>query len=194
MKTLAMTGYANVSIKHYLTLMVLGFLLSACGDFKPVSNIYDLPYASPPNAPPEYKKGWEDGCKSGFSAYGNDVMKTFYHFQQDINSMRNTSYVKAWSDSFNYCRSFVNRLQGGSGKKVALDEAPAAISGKGMNIRATYDQRGRFPLQEPGLNVPLFEGMELPGWGTSGWGKNVPCSTDWLGRMPEGCGWMGYGE
>ncbi len=173
--------------------VVVCLLLSACGDFKPVSNIYDLPYAYPPNAPPEYKAGWEHGCKTGFSSMGNLFIKTFYKFTQDENMRRNPSYMRAWIDSFDYCRSVVNRLQAGSGRTLAEGEAPAVLSNSGLNIRPNYDVRDTVGITKSGMKLGIFQGLDIPGWGSAGWGKNVGCQKDWLWRTPEGCYPGGYG-
>lgn len=172
---------------------VVCLLLAACGDFKPVSNMYDLPYAYPPNAPPDYKAGWEHGCKSGFGSMGNLFIKTFYKFTQDDNMRRNPSYMRAWTDAFDYCRSVVNRLQAGSGRTLKAGESPAIFSNTGLNVRPNYDVRDTTGITKPGLGMGLFDGLDIPGWGGSGWGKNVSCQKDWLWRTPEGCHPGGYG-
>ena len=159
------------------------------------SNIYQLPYKAPPNAPQEYKLGWEHGCKSGLAAYGNDFYKTFYKFTQDLKLIRNPVYYKAWSDSFHYCRAYVNRLLAGySFRGVPEGEVDPIFDPKTITIRPVYDQRNESNTKGyDSLKVPLFEGLELPGWNENGWGSDVACQSDWLGRQRH-LNWLGQAE
>lgn len=156
--------------------------------------VYDIPYAYPEDAPEEWKKGWEHGCKSGYSAYGNMYYKTLYKYEQDPVMMRHAYYAKAWLDAFGYCRTYVNRYLAGEpfgGDKTKYELfSSSSLSVGGGDHRSTslVNQRWGLELDQ------WYGGIDSPGYGTLGWGANVPCQTDWLGRMPEGCGWMGYGK
>lgn len=51
-----------------------------------------------------FKQGWEDGCDTGLSAYGNDTYKRLYTFKQDLVLVDNPEYYRAWKDAYLYCR------------------------------------------------------------------------------------------
>lgn len=60
-----------------------------------------------PEGPPEFQKGWEDGCDSGLYIYGGGAYRGGYKYTQDINMANNPEYYKAWKDAYNYCRLYV---------------------------------------------------------------------------------------
>ncbi len=150
---------------------------------------YDMPYATPEDAPPEWKKGWEHGCKSGLSAYGNDWYKTWYRFEQDTTLLTNPNYSKAWLDAFNYCRQYINRYL--AAESLNPERAAGVFSTHDLNIKPG-DLRGDVIVtKKSGMEPPMWQGLDAPGWGKNGWGADVPCESDWLGRKPANCGWMG---
>lgn len=57
-----------------------------------------------PDGPPEFRKGWEDGCDTGIGVYGDDRYKFAYTFKQDLNLLKNPAYYRAWRDAYTYCR------------------------------------------------------------------------------------------
>lgn len=176
-------------------LLILGSLgLSGCKSFGAAfPRTYDLPYAYPDDAPPEWKKGWEQGCKSGLSAYGNTWYKTWYNFEQDATMLDNSYYSKAWLDSFNYCRGYINRLL--AGENNAGDKSGGILSTTTLNLGSPAgDLRDQsLVTKRYGLELdPWYGGMDAPGTGKSGWGSAVPCEGDWLGQKPSGCTWMGH--
>lgn len=61
---------------------------------------------TPPGSP-EFQKGWNDGCETGFSASGNDRYKAAYAFKQDISLLNNPEYYRAWKDAYTHCRWYV---------------------------------------------------------------------------------------
>lgn len=154
--------------------------------------MYGLPYDTPKNAPPEWKLGWEHGCKSGYSAYGADFHKSIYSFTQDVKMIQNADYSKAWTDGFNYCRAFINRyLAGESFSNVPDGEYSKIFSTRNFNLKG-FNLRNEKDVVSKGLGLGIFDGVDPPGWGEWKWGGDVSCEHDWLGRMPKGCGWMGY--
>lgn len=61
-----------------------------------------------PNAPPDYKQGWNDGCDSGLAAYGGSTYTwTGYKFKQDYTQLDNQEYYGAWQQGWLYCRWYV---------------------------------------------------------------------------------------
>lgn len=165
-----------------VTLLALT-LMSGCG-FGKIRGL-DGP---PEGAPPEYRLGWEHGCQSGFTTFSNDFYKKFYTFKQDVKMMKNVIYARAWNDSYAYCRSFINRY--------LTDGLLWGPGFQGINnnlFDGTADLRGRLPFsQDDGFGNFFHGGMDTPGWGSMAWGADAPCQGDWLGRKPDGCGWMGY--
>jgi hypothetical protein len=59
--------------------------------------------------PKEWYAGYQDGCESGYSAYGNDYYKTFYKFRRDPKLSKYKYYDAGWRDAFNYCRHALGR-------------------------------------------------------------------------------------
>lgn len=98
-------------IRTFLTIMILGFALTACtgkgGSLdlrKPAS--LDL---EPPEGPPEYRQGWEDGCESGMQVYSADFYKFWqvFEFRQDANLRNNRMYYQVWKDAYLYCAIYM---------------------------------------------------------------------------------------
>lgn len=58
------------------------------------------------NAPEEYTKGWDDGCKTGLSTMVHGYYKSFYAYKQDPELANNAMYYKAWKDAYTYCRQY----------------------------------------------------------------------------------------
>lgn len=93
--------------------LFLIFTLAACNNFEGGNFNRTMPW-KPTNMPPlpkgspEFTKGWEDGCVSGMGAYGSDVYKSLYKWTRDETlAATNIVYYKAWKDSYNYCRHFL---------------------------------------------------------------------------------------
>jgi hypothetical protein len=57
--------------------------------------------------PPEYQKGWEDGCESGIGMTGNSFYKNFYKFRQDPTMTTNKMYYQTWKNAFSYCNNYL---------------------------------------------------------------------------------------
>ena len=54
--------------------------------------------------PPEFRAGYEDGCKMAMRAYGTTMMKTAYagvHKRPEY--QYNDMYNQTWRDAWNYC-------------------------------------------------------------------------------------------
>src|SRR4051812_36780684 len=100
--------------KNYKILFVLfAMLLTSCNhtadgkiSWAPAS--LDL---TPPPGPPDYQKGWSDGCESGSNAYSNSVYKTFkaFEFRYDASQRNNKVYAQVWKDAFLYCSLYWER-------------------------------------------------------------------------------------
>ncbi len=179
-----------MKLQTILLVMVIALVTQGCS--RP-STPYDLPYKAPKNAPPEYRLGWEHGCKSGFVAYGNAYYKSLYDFTQDVEKMKNLTYSRAWTDSYHYCRAYVNRLLAGySFRKRKDGDAPAVFSNSRINfLRPTEDTRDDAVIKKKGLGFGIFDGVDSPGWGSQAWGSDVSCQQDWLGATSKDCGGWG---
>lgn len=57
-----------------------------------------------PTGPPEYQLGWEDGCDTGFSAYGAYYYQLMYGFKKRPEMASNDQYKQGWNEGFTYCR------------------------------------------------------------------------------------------
>lgn len=147
--------------------------------------VYDLPYAYDDRAPPLWKLGWEHGCKSGFTVYGSNFYRTLYKFTQDVDRMKDETYYKAWMDSFNYCRHYINRYL--AGESFSYQGTPGVISSTGINI-TSGDKRDDRALTATGLfsnektNKGLFSSMFDVNVQSNSWGNNVEEDCDWLNR------------
>jgi hypothetical protein len=67
---------------------------------------------TPPKGPPEYEKGWSEGCESGMNAYGTNTYKvlTNWKYKLDYSMIKNRMYYKAWNDAFLYCSMFIEKV------------------------------------------------------------------------------------
>ena len=63
--------------------------------------------ADAPEGSPVFKRGWNDGCETGMTTYGNDVYKITYGWKQDPKMVLNDEYYRAWKDAYTYCRWYV---------------------------------------------------------------------------------------
>ncbi len=164
--------------------MVL-FMTSCLARSKPY---YDLVTSYDPSAPPEWKLGWQHGCESGLSSFGNNYFKTMYKFKQDVTMVNNEYYFKGWNDSYNYCRSVVNR--GLAGDQRINQEAPAVFSSDNIDIVPSGKRD-----DDPAIKSGIFTGTSHVGFmgstfeafapGSAGsdeaWGASVD-HCDWLNR------------
>ncbi len=64
---------------------------------------YEYNLEDPPPGPPEYQKGFTDGCESGYSGYANNFNKLFYTWKQDPELTTNNVYYQMWKDAYAYC-------------------------------------------------------------------------------------------
>jgi len=95
----------------FIILPLLLIAISSCGGkifsedniFAPTPLLQGTPDK---DASEEYKKGWDDGCKTGMSMMVNGYYKSFYGFKQDPYMVENPVYYKAWKDSFTYCKQY----------------------------------------------------------------------------------------
>jgi hypothetical protein len=66
---------------------------------------------TPPPGPPEYTKGWSDGCESGANAYSNNFYKMVkaFDYRYDASLRKNKMYTQVWKDAFIYCSIYWER-------------------------------------------------------------------------------------
>ncbi len=105
-------------MKMHIVILLSLFLLVSCnrtpeGEISWQPNSMDT---TPPPGPPEYQKGWSDGCESGSNAYSNSLYKTFkaFDFRFDPTLRKNRMYYQVWKDAFLYCSIYWERTQGGN--------------------------------------------------------------------------------
>jgi hypothetical protein len=105
----------------FINIFIVSLILTACGeDFnealtKDVLEPMNMWKPKPigigevdPNAPPEYKQGWTDGCETGMYVYGGDTYRYLgYKFKQDYTMITNNDYYNAWQDAYLYCRWYL---------------------------------------------------------------------------------------
>jgi hypothetical protein len=141
-----------MELKHVIVVGLLA-CLAACAP----KNYAQFPKAPP--GPPEYQQGWQDGCESGYSTYGNSMYKTFYHYKMDPNLRNNDIYYRTWNDAFNYCRAWVKH-----------DQAHGMTALGGFNPRNPdpfFDLRDPRPVTDPQtFSFPLWNNdTALPTFG-----------------------------
>ena len=159
-------------------------MLSAC--ILSSAPVYDLPYSYDENAPDIWKLAWEHGCKSGLSAYGNNFYKTFYKLTQDVDKMKNPTYLKGWKDSFNHCRSYVNRYLAGESR--SSEEIPAVIGNSNIDFKGGNKRddpvllkAGFTGTSDQALLAEMFN-FTIPGWGETARIVRGDPDCDWLNR------------
>lgn len=141
--------------------------LSACG-FKPLPTHFEYPKTNNPL----YQKAWVEGCESGFSVYGNSYWRSFYTYRIDVRLMsQNRFYSRVWWDSFNYCRHYLNRY---------LQDGFWGNEGAGSGSAANFNQdlRNSKPIEGGGFAPPLWDGIDIVGWGDKSDGES---DLRWLG-------------
>lgn len=169
--SLALAMTKNRFYAKYALFILLAISLTGCVDPERFTNFLWKPKPAfigkaPENATPEYKKGWKEGCESGLATYSNYYYKTFYHFTHDPKLLDHPKYSKAWTDSFNYCRAYVNRyLAGGFLFGEGFNNSDPEPFGN-RNLRFTN------PINEGG-SIWLIDPIDPPGWGKNAWGANV---------------------
>ena len=97
----------------YFIIILLSSVVSACNT-TPDGDISLQPYSldlTPPDGPPEYQKGWSDGCESGANAYANNFYKYIeaFDYKYDANLHNNKMYFQVWWDAFIYCSIYWER-------------------------------------------------------------------------------------
>ncbi len=60
-----------------------------------------------PEGPTNFRKGWRDGCETGFSATSNRFQRGFYQFRQDYALAQDPVYYTGWKTAFDYCQRYV---------------------------------------------------------------------------------------
>jgi len=174
---------------YILLLFALSSSVTAC--FSRTKPLYDLTVSYDQSAPPEWKLGWQHGCESGLSAYGNDYYKTLYKFKQDVTMVKNELYFKAWNDGFNFCRASINRSLAGDYKSA--ESMPTLFSTENLDVTLSK-RRDTSPIvnngvfgngekTDRGMFADMFD-VKTPGYGSTAWGASVD-SCDWLNRCGE---------
>lgn len=92
-------------LTHIASLVLIALMVISCTNPGRV-----MKAEMPKNAPPDYKRGWQDGCESGLgSSYTNSWYKTFHSYKKDIRMLSNQMYVVGWDDGNRYCRHYAGQ-------------------------------------------------------------------------------------
>ncbi len=88
------------------------FIVAACnsteGGFERNFAFQPITLPKLPQGSPEYTQGWKDGCETGMAVYGDPMYKTIYKWKRDEDlAAANVTYYKAWKDSYNACRHYL---------------------------------------------------------------------------------------
>jgi hypothetical protein len=92
----------HLSVKKLAAITLL-LLSAAC---KPIPFYWTVP-----DGPPEYVRGYNDGCDSGIGAAGGIWYKYWYGFRRDPVMLDNPLYKQGWNEGFSYCRSSFSTTQ-----------------------------------------------------------------------------------
>ncbi len=65
----------------------------------------------PKNGDPLYQQGFKEGCNTGMTVYGNDIVRAQYHMEANPALMQNKTYSNAWKLGNRYCRFHVSQMQ-----------------------------------------------------------------------------------
>lgn len=125
----------------------------------------------PPPGPPEYQKGWVDGCNSGWKGYGTTFNKVWGKFEQDPELAQNPVYYQVWKDAYAFCSAYAmsngeiglisNDGTGGGVLDVfgSWDSSPSPLDNTLGNVGATTMPEWRNPwimgVQQPEYNNPF---------------------------------------
>ena len=83
---------------------LLVMALSACSTLNPIIDPKPAYLEITVNyGPPEFRAGYEDGCRSALAAYGNSYMKTMHSLRKRPEYQYNNMYNQVWRDGWNYC-------------------------------------------------------------------------------------------
>lgn len=165
-------------ISKIFLVLLLAVILQSCALRR--DPYYDVLYQYDENAPDVWKLGWQHGCESGFSAFGNDFHKTYYKLKQDVNRMSDPTYFKAWRDSYNYCRSVINRSL--AGENLGGDDEWGILSTKDLNVTGGH-KRSIAGMQKGGI----FAGKDNDGLFSSMFNFSIP---GWHVDTSDGCDWL----
>ena len=90
-------------IRKSISLLLILIISSSCSSHpvfepKPLFLQTDLEYG-----PVEFREGYNDGCESALSAYGNSGQKTYYSLSKNPEYEKNRVYNQVWKDAWAYC-------------------------------------------------------------------------------------------
>ena len=68
----------------------------------------------PPPGPAVYRKGWKDGCITGYGAYTDRFYSgtNAYGWRQDPKLKDDPMYYRVWKDAFFYCTFYADKYRG----------------------------------------------------------------------------------
>jgi hypothetical protein len=100
-------------MKIFVTLCLVLFL-GSCHNGKDGGWDYRIPHSLdfspdfPEGTPPEYIKGYQDGCESASNTYSGVFYKhmRLFDFTLDPKLVDNKVYYQIWNDAFVYCSVF----------------------------------------------------------------------------------------
>lgn len=104
--------------KRYIAILTGAFMLNGCAGsflsgFSGVDHLTVDEMRAPkpanlggpdPEAPEAYKKGWNDGCKTGMGSMASGAYKSLYKYTVDQQYYNDSMYYNVWKDAYIYCR------------------------------------------------------------------------------------------
>lgn len=154
---------SGLKISSLITILLLLTNCYGAPDIvKPAPWIFKL---MPQDAPPVFKQGWIDGCKTGLGTMTNTFYKTFYRFTQDPVLRKDPLYYKTWVDTYNFCRHYIYGTIREGNVRMALPFSPQYLWDN-MAMSDGVFNAGLFQNRGPGT-----WGLFLENWGqTAGQG------------------------
>jgi hypothetical protein len=160
----------NKTMKH---IFLLSGLLILVGCYNNPDYLKPAPWVfkqMPSDAPNNYKRGWRDGCESGFSSMTSTTYKTFYSFKQDAKLRDDPVYYKAWKDTYDYCRHYIYGTIRQSNQRMDLPNNLSEFHSTFMGARGIFEEGMLNMWGPPGgrFMVPFANFGTLAGDGAMG--------------------------
>lgn len=93
---------------RYSLLLLCLICISACNN-----SSFRQPFHPdiPTDGSPMYQQGFKEGCNTGMTVYGNDVVRMQFSTEVTSQLMQNKTYKNAWKLGNRYCRFHVSQMQ-----------------------------------------------------------------------------------
>ncbi|MDA0617325.1 MAG: hypothetical protein O3A66_01220 [Proteobacteria bacterium] len=117
--------------KSIIKLAILfGWLANFCGTLTACNLNTPVFYPKvPEEGSPLYRMAFKDGCDTGLTVYGNDVVRMKNQAQIKTEYMNIKTYKNAWKLGYTYCKFHLNQMQG---EGWAVKDFPRPVYGNRM--------------------------------------------------------------